>query len=331
MKKRFFTFFAVFFFLFDFFALDSQKLAVKFTQKFELMNGQINEYVFERECLNTNNKLSELDWDIKNIPVFSAKADFDIKKYIHLDISCAIGIAKESGDIQDFDWLNSVGGPQGNFPEWKKHDPTELTNYSKHDNFLDQYMVYSLCFGANIYLPAKIKITPFLQYQYNFISFTGTDGYRTYKDDLWQKKDFSGKIISYKQESHSMLAGFKVELNTIPHLRIYSDFAFSPAMTFLSAYDYHYQIKTCYYDYFMNIWQLKSNLELQFKFNEHHALALNGALQFIPLSKGLTFNKPLDSEGNVVSGLWNASDKNDTLSGTKRFLWTIGLSYSFSL
>lgn len=331
MKKRFFTFFAVFFFLFDFFALDSQKLAVKFTQKFELMNGQINEYVFERECLNTNNKLSELDWDIKNIPVFSAKADFDIIRFIHADIYGAIGIPKTSGNMQDFDWLNSVGGAGGSHPEWKIEDPTELTNYSKHDNYLNQFIDFSLCIGGNIYLPAKIKITPFLQYQYNFISFTGTDGYKTYKEDSGIKYDCSGKVISYKQEINAMLVGFKSEINTVPHLRIYADFAFSPAMTFLNALDYHYINKKCYWDNFMNIWQIKSSLEVQYKFNQNHSLGLNASLQYIPLSKGLTFNKPLDSEGNVVSGLWNASDKNDTLSGTKRFLWTIGLSYSFSL
>ena len=55
------------------FALDNNYLSFTITPRFEIVNGSINEYVYDKDCLNTDNKLSQLDWDIKNIPFFSLK------------------------------------------------------------------------------------------------------------------------------------------------------------------------------------------------------------------------------------------------------------------
>ena len=58
-------------------------LTMKITPDISLLNGTINEYVFSKSCMNANNKLSELVWDIKNVPVFNLTADFDILNFLY--------------------------------------------------------------------------------------------------------------------------------------------------------------------------------------------------------------------------------------------------------
>ena len=105
--------------------------------EFGILHGSINEYVFEDACKNTDNLESRLDWDVTAIPYIAGAADITILRYIFIGVNGRYGFPITSGNMQDYDWLNSVPPPK--YSSWLQDDPTELTNYSKHNNFLDSY------------------------------------------------------------------------------------------------------------------------------------------------------------------------------------------------
>ncbi len=309
------------------FALDSNIFSFRLTPRVELVNGVINEYVFDASCKNVDNKESQLDWDVKNIPVFGLSADLDIYRYVAISFDTSIGIPKISGYMQDYDWRNSLT------TAWLEDDPTEITDYSIHYNDLKQYKNFNLSFGGNIFLPYNLKVTPFLAYQYEFIYFAGRNGLGRYKQatKTFKTTDYSqnNKVISYKQEINALFLGFSVEFDNIPNLFISADFRISPKMTFLNAVDYHYTRSLVFWDQLSNIWQIKANLDIKHKFNRHHRAGISSSLQYIPLSKGDTRSKYLNENDEPEEGSWDGPYKDG--GGTSRLIWSLGINYSFSL
>ena len=163
MKKSFFAVLCVFIIAGGLFASENSFFSFNITPQIGLMNGIVREYVIDPECTNTGNKESQLDWDIKNIPVISADADFWIFKYFYANLNFRSGFPKASGVMQDYDWLNSIT------TGWLNDDPTELTNYSISDNQLDSYYSFGLKLGGSINLPLRIKILPFISFVYVFL------------------------------------------------------------------------------------------------------------------------------------------------------------------
>ena len=108
-------------------------LSVQLTPQFEIANGKITEYVFDPLCKNTDNKLSELDWNLKTIALFNINADFDVIRYISVGLSGTFGVPQRSDFMQDSDWENSIT------EDWLNDDPKERTAFSEHINHLDKY------------------------------------------------------------------------------------------------------------------------------------------------------------------------------------------------
>lgn len=302
-------------------------LSIKLTPEFGLLNGTIYEYVFDPRCNNTGNKLSELDWDLKNIPYFNFSADFDVLNYFYIGINGRIGLPADSGNMQDFDWLNST--PPSNHQEWINDSPTELTNYSIHNNKLIKYLSFYFNLGWNFHLPFEITLTPFLSYQYEIISFDGYDGYSIYKANNFVRNEFSGKVISYSQETNSIFLGLKFSVDSIPRTSIYGKIFFSPALAFINAIDCHHAKSAAYKDTLNFLWEIQAQLGAQYKFNKKHSAGISGGIQFIPLSKGPSYNKSLGSNGLPAYGRW-ATDS-VTSGGAKRLVFSVSLNYSFSL
>lgn len=293
------------------------------TPQFEINNGLIKEYVFDQECKNTDNKLSELDWHLSTVALFNLQADFNIIKYISLGFSGSFAVPQRTDLMQDYDWLNSVT------IGWKNDDPAELTNFSEHVNHLDKCINFKTKLGGNIILPAKIKITPYLAYQYDFIKFSASEGSGTYKQYNYDDYSFTGKVISYEQEMHSFLFGLSLAADTIPRTSIKLSFEFSPKMTNLNAIDYHITRSLAFNDRFQKISLINSDIRLQYRFTENHKAGFSAKLQYIPLAKGNSYQgKIKKSSENLSVEQWESIS---SYSGTDRFIWSFGFNYSFSL
>ena len=307
-------------------------LSMRITPEIALMNGFVKEYVFNDFCKNKDNVESRLDWDVKNIAVFKIRGDFDILDYIYTGIDFSIAIPGKSGKMQDYDWLNSLGGSDGTRSDWLNDPADENTDYSCHTNNLEKYMSFSFALGGNIQLPYEIKLSPFISYDYDYIGFYASDGYGIYKDLEGGQIDYYGKVISYKQESNAFSLGIKFQSTAVPHTWLYSDFSVSPALTFTNAMDYHYEYgnpknATAYWDKFSYLWQLKTNMKAQYIFNENHSAGLAGFIQYVPRQKGRTYQKEFVN-GKLAKGTWTELI---VKGGLERLLWSVSLSYSFSL
>ena len=305
------------------FALDSNYLSFRITPLFEIATGRITEYVFDPNCKNTDNKISELDWNVSTIALAGFSADFEIIRYLHLGLQTKFGVGQRSDFMQDYDWLNSVT------PAWQDEDPAENTNFSEHINKLDKAVDFKISAGGNLYLPLEMQLTPYLSYKYEFIRFTATGGYSEYKQNNYEKKQFEGNVISYEQEINTLLLGLNFQAKGIPRTRIMMDFAISPYLTSLKATDYHYLRNTAFRDSFKNLLQIESDLCAQYCFTKNHAAGIYGRIQYIPLSQGTTAYTSIDKQGNFLSDNW--TDDESGFGGTERFIWSLGLNYSFSL
>lgn len=296
------------------------------------MNGNVHEYVFDSRCKNTDNMLSRLDWDVQNISYIGLNASFSIFRYIYTDASFQYGFSKDSGNMQDYDWQNSTGGSV----LWRLDNPNQLTNYSIHQNNLDAYYNFQCSLGGNIHLPFSIVLTPFIAYEYEHISFTGSNGSGHYKNQYINTKFddfvFSGKVISYKQESNSIFLGLNVFATLFSKIDILTNVQFSPALTFFTAKDNHYVKNqydgTVYIDKPEFAYKTQAKLYINYNFNKHNSLGLNCHIQYVPVSKGRTYMGQIDTNGNLNSDRWSYDSHVE--GALSRFLWSIGINYTFT-
>lgn len=303
------------------FANEKKIFSFTATPEYSLMNGNISEYVFNKYNNNTGNMESRLDWDVKNVSCIGFNASATIIKYIYIDVNGKIAISKKSGNMQDYDWLNSV------YAIWENDDSTELTNYSIHDNTLNSYQNYQFSLGGKIYLPIKTVINPFIAYKHEYYNFTGSNGYCTYKSSDFEKSLFSGDVISYEQETNCFFMGINFFSTIIPYVDLFANIQISPSTNSFAALDKHFERSLCFYDKPTNVFILESKMKINYALNEHHSFGLNGDIQYIPLAKGKTYSSELTLD-NKSSGKWNESYGYQ--GGVSRFIWSVGINYTFT-
>ena len=325
-KKAFITLFVLLITSFTF--AQNKIISVDAKANISLLNGSISEYVFDPASHNTDDVLSRLDWDVKNVPIVSASVDLTLFKYAYFNLGAGFGFpSTPSGNMQDYDWLNCIP-KNGGFGLPKQYG-TELTNYSIHDNFLNSYRNIFVKIGYNFYLPLKITITPFVAYNYEYLGFDSFDGYTEYKQDNWQKIEFSGNVISYFQETNAFLVGIKLISPVLFNLKIDGEFLISPYTSNINALDKHHIRKRHFMDLMPWSYQLQSSLNLSYSIQKHHKIFVQGFLQYIPVSKGNDHFRETDENGNYTSTNWTIIES--VQGGTSRFLWQISLGYCFSI
>ena len=324
-KKAFFTLFVLLITSFTF--AQNKIISVDAKANISLLNGSISEYAFDPASHNTDDVLSRLDWDVKNVPIVSASVDLTLFKYAYFNLGAGFGFpSTPSGNMQDYDWLYCY---EFGLPE---QYGTELTNYSIHDNFLNSYRNIFVKIGYNFYLPLKITITPFVAYNYEYLGFDSFDGYWECKLDYYnyrEKEELSGIVISYFQETNAFLVGVKLISPVLFNLKIDGEFLISPYTSNINALDKHHIRKTHFMDLMPWSYQLQSSLNLSYSIQKHHKIFVQGFLQYIPVSKGNDHFRETDENGNYTPTYWTI-DKS-CQGGTSRFLWQISLGYCFSI
>ena len=312
-KKAFFTLFVLLITSFTF--AQNKIISVDAKANISLLNGSISEYVFDPASHNTDDVLSRLDWDVKNVPIVSASVDLTLFKYAYFNLGAGFGFpSTPSGNMQDYDWTYCF---EFDFPE---EYGTNLTYYSIQDNFLNSYRNIFVKIGYNFCLPLKITITPFVAYNYEYLGFDGLDGYWECKIlDFYKKVEFSGSVISYFQETNAFLVGVKLISPVLFNLKIDGEFLISPYTSNINALDKHHIRKTHFMDLMPWSYQLQSSLNLSYSIQKHHKIFVQGFLQYIPVSKGNDFFRDTDENGNYTSTDWTIVK--NVQGGTSRFLW----------
>ena len=308
------------------FGLANNAVNFNLQPEFGLFHGSISEYVYEEEISNTDNLESRLDWDMPAIPYIGATAEMNIFRVFFLGFNTKYAFPGNSGYMQDYDWLNSSS--ESPF-HWRFDDPTELTNYSKHDNYLNDFYTVSFELGGTIPIKNKIFITPVVSYEYNYIMFTGSDGYCIYKYYDFNEITFDGDVISYGQETNILKFGVKSKINPVRFLSIGADFYFSPMLSYVYSLDKHFIGKKAFLDKMNYASVLQGKLSITYNFKRFHKLGLVCGFEYMPIVKGADYTKKLD-ENNEPSKKVSWGQPTAALGGTSHYRWNWGLIYSFN-
>ncbi len=311
-----------FFFILTFASAENKTLSFEFSPEFGVLMGTVNEYVFDEHCKNTNNMLSRLDWDLQCTPYFSGKIDFTIANLIYIGTKGKIAIPGRSGYIQDYDWKNSTTDA------WIHDDPHELTNYSKNTNFLDHYYNLSFAAGGKISIKDTLYIIPLISYEYSYIKFHATDGFYAYKNDDFKIHNITGDSFTYEQESNILKTGLQIDFEPIPKIFISTDFYISPGLAHINALDCHIDRSLAFFDEMNNGILLQTGSSVFYNINNNNKLGFTLNFEYLPVSKGQTSFKSLDSNNKPNKYIaWNRLP-NDVKGGTSHFIFNCGINYS---
>lgn len=133
------------------------------------VNGEAGEYVYVPE---TGEKISYLDWKIKNVPVF-------ILGYTHTfnNIEFQMGLKKNfnstsSGSMKDYDWYSSYDIDEGATP----NDYGKLSNFSDNKNYMDTLLMFDTNIKYWFSHTENLKSGPMLGFKYDYFKFYARGG-----------------------------------------------------------------------------------------------------------------------------------------------------------
>lgn len=317
IKKSFFT--IVFLFLTT--LCFANNTLFEFEPEFGFLNGTIVENVWKTRVVDSKDKLtyypttrlSRLDWQSTNIPYFGFNTKLFLEPNWFTSFNAKFNTqSKVVGIMEDYDWT---------LP-----DPIHLTNYSKHDNFLNNYCSIYFLTGYEFNITSndiELKLTPFAGFHVEYIFFEGIGGYKTYEEDNWEvipwKED--EKVITYSQSIKTPFLGFNI--NTLIENHIY--FNLSESIHYiikLIAIDHHCVYNGYFKDEITNsiLFEIKAAAGLKFNKNK---IGITGSVSYIPDSYGFTYNSSKPNHFPKKPSL-------SGLGGTSRILWSYGLTYTIS-
>ncbi len=339
MKRNiFFLFFLIFFT--NCFALQNKNNFVDISSSVGVMFGRASEYVYldyenYQGIENYNEKLSQLDYEYA-VPCLNLKIESRLFKYLHLGFDISTAIPMKCGIMQDYDWLNK---------EYPSHQwANELTNYSKHENYLDYYFDCKLNIGPHINILNKVSLIPLVGFGFDIIQFSAYNGsYKYYPEYLVQHHgpytpislesyefDSSGKDIIYSQYSSDgkgnpsvhFNIGLKYLIKFIPRVFISGSCLFYPFYS-VSSFDYHISRNIDFLSVVNKSFKFDGNLRIVYKLNNVLSLGLDGKFSVIPEKCGVTYTK-IHSEKNY-SFAHNTQSRIARISGQVSFV--LGLSF----
>lgn len=292
-----------------------------------IKNGQVNEYVFLRKSNYGCDKLSELNWEIKNEFYSGLKLNGSCKS-VFLEAGFTAGFPLECGTMKDSDWLNN---DPASVTETSGHD--YKTNYSESDNYIDYDISASLKTGYSFKLPElkkiSAKISPFFEFEYQLFKFTAknvtcwygneTNGYYASWNDEGNQtiKNFSGDVISYKRQNFIFWLGSSIEFKLPKDFSLGAGAKFSP-FVYSESIDCHYLRGLYFLDIVSDFCSLfNCNFDTEYKIDSKKSICLNADYIYMKTLRGKSYssdsqkwskdNELKDSEGGADQHCFNIS------------------------
>lgn len=261
-------------------------------------NGMLGEYVYVKDVNNQEQKLSELDWEIRNLFLIGADFSVGFKKFI-IDLNVLFGIKNQNGKMQDSDWLNYITA-------YDFIDPLVKTNYSISSLELKNNINADLTLFYKSYEDEQFSLLPYFAINIDYIDFSayGGEGWYGYIKEVnppvsWDsplaKHYTSGELggINYTRQTYSTLIGIKNKFN-INKFHFDIDLALSPFF-YLSSLDIHLDPTggpPTYWDDeifgFLSLFRFK--LFLQYDFTKSSCLYLGVEYSVMSQATGTTFS-----------------------------------------
>jgi outer membrane protease len=258
--------------------------------------GQAEEIVYKNA--DTDTKLSQLLWDLK--PLIYAGLDLEfgpkkpwIKSGFFAEAALKYGLPLRTGSIVDKDWL-------------APNDSSYLTNYSKHDAYLEKNgsLFLDISAGFSWALPWPIYLRAFADFSYIRISWNSRDGYLQYPNypnpnynhDPWNenlpKIPISGPAIDYQQNWLLLSPGVSAGFQGSDYFSIIIYALVTPLVRAVNIDEHLQAAKTIRYeDYLYGGLAIKYGTEISFFPFKKWEFLLAADLQRINGSRGSTYEK----------------------------------------
>lgn len=239
MKKKFIPILTVLF-LYIFTEKAFAEIHFECTPVYQLKNGCLNELVF----YNVDDewyKLSELNWNIKNISYFGGNVAA-FTKNIRLEAGFFSGFQKESAKMYDSDWQNLPDAPD------------MKTTFSISENTLDSSFTFSTKATYSFNIIDWLYTGLFVKYTFDQIKFSARNGYGWYGSNRYSQngenvpydsefaKFFgSGSLqgIDYFRVTRMLNFGFLYGINLFDRVQLNLEAGFSPFAD-VKSLDHHY-------------------------------------------------------------------------------------------
>lgn len=297
-----------------------------------IKNGQVNEYVFLKEPIYDCDKLSELNWEIKNEFYSGLKLNGGYKN-VFLEAGFTAGFPMKCGTMKDSDWLNN----NSSVTETSGHD--YKTHYSESDNYIDYDISASLKTGYSFKLPElkkiSTKISPFFEFEYQLFKFTAkngtawygneTDGYYAAWNDEENRsiKYFSGDVISYKRQNFIFWLGGSIAFNLPKDFSVGAGFKFSP-FVYSESIDCHYLTGSYYLDIVSDFCRLFNyNFNTEYKIDSKKSICLNADYLYMKTLRGKSYSSN--------SQKWSKDNEQEKAEGgADQHCFNISLSFKYN-
>ena len=294
-----------------------------------IRSGQVDEYVFLKECAYDDDKLSELNWNFSS--EYYAGGRVCAKwSHVFLDGEFSFGIPMKVGGMGDSDWLNADVKNAGDY-QYK-------TNWSHHDNYLESDFSFSMKCGFEVRAVENSRlsfsISPFVGFEYDKIKFRGENGYAwygktsdgyylPYNDEDRTEYTFDGKVISYERRTFLSWLGFDARIEFSKAIAFSAGFQLSP-FVYAESIDTHWSKKMMYGDktpgFFSAFrWHASQSIFL----GGHSYLNLSARWLYVGVLRG-------DSYSKSISGSYYTKDESCD-GGAGEFFFDISLSYEIRI
>lgn len=295
-----------------------------------IKNGQVNEYVFLKEPIYDCDKLSELNWEIKNEFYSGLKLNGSYKN-IFLEAGFTAGFPMKCGTMKDSDWLNN---DPTLVTETSGHD--YKTHYSESDNYIDYDISASLKAGYSFKLPElkkiSTKISPFFEFEYQLFKFTAkngtawygseTDGYYAAWNDE-ENRTITGDVISYKRQNFIFWLGGSIAFNLPKDFSVGAGFKFSP-FVYSESIDCHHLTGSYYLDIVSDFYSLFNyNFNTEYKIDSQKSICLNADYLYMKTLRGKSYSS--DSQKWSKDNELKASE-----GGADQHCFNISLSFKYN-
>ena len=312
MKNKKFSVIVIFLFLISLPVFSEIKLTgFSFSPEIGFFNGKIVENVWYAKVTQTGNtitysptnKMSRLDWQIKNSFFVGAEVSFVFNDKVDIRYSFKNAFAQDCGIMEDYDWL-------------KTSDPDYLSRYSQHTNYLETLTQADFTIGWNFYIGENknISITPRFGVEVQKYDFSGNGGWRKYDTENFKVVNFGeGKVISYSQSFASPVLILSAGFNFLEYFETFVDLS-GMWIPYLCCIDTHHLRNALFNDRIMDTYKFEADLGFFYKINKMHKVGFKGNISYIPESYGFTYSSTTETTPDASS-----------LGGTNRLCW----SYSF--
>lgn len=301
---------------------EESKLKVSIAPELGFLSGEIVENVWyvnssengSKTTLTPTTRMSRLDWQIENSFNWGFNTDFTFNNKYTFLFSIKNAISQNCGVMEDYDWLNPI--TRG----WLNDPADELTNYSIHTNYMNNYTHINFMIGRIFYLGQNknIGLTPLFGIDIENISMSGISGWYTYKKDNWKKFYFDDeKVISYSQSYAAPILLLNADFNFARYFEVCLGLS-AVWIKELDCIDLHHAKNTYYNDRIENAWNFGAELKFFFKIKERNKIGIKGGINYIPDAYGFTYNSKTDTMPDTTS-----------LGGTSRLIWNYSLVYVF--